>query len=1001
MSKANGMGARTLTPEQIAEKFSDFFSKSNNGAKPYSWQLRFLESIIEGAGKWPDCIDVPTGAGKTVAIEIHLFLNALVGLGQVDLPNLPRRLFMTVNRRGIVDKQFSHAEDIENKLKSPEGILSEIVKGLRMRAGAQNVSETCLSVLEIRGGDAKFSKSAGDWRINPSQTAVICCTPDMFGSRLLFRGYGVTKQARPMEAGLFACDSVLYLDEAHLNRQLAYTAMRVSRIGGKADKQILDGDRLLQVCAASATLPIGEEPFVAGSSIVQIKEEDFEDDKELEGKMRGKKPIRLAGEKDSDLKCAVELHKKFGRTIACVFNSRSKALEFADKLRGIEGERHEVACVLGGMRAYDGRELREKLSSKDKLNECDFVVGTQAIEVGFNADFSGMLTSLANCDALIQRAGRVNRFGERDYGKFDSKPIVVCDNGDSSIYGSEELKGAREWVKELSKDDYGIRPWLEKGLRPESVIEQSKKSKKSEKVSVREAKRERLERYEPYDAYYHAKTSEELAAETRVLSGDPSNLDLWLKDDYKNNASDVYFAVRKRLRQEDGAMICDEDMEWVLERVPIAADELFPCGLRDALEVLESIRNEHSVFLSQANGGLKKYEDGMRIRPGDILIVDETAEIFRDGVVWRQADKKKADKKEPNLDAEKDIYREMFLEKAGTSDFVPYCFILSRADCDQAGARVNPGRISADEAPYVQDFINQILDDDEDLLRAVSECLKEPSSTDEPKVKVEYFLRYWSEDPSLGGCLVLRPIMPSLRYSSSNSLIPLREHNDEVAKQAFSLAQTLNIPNEICKALQEAGRYHDWGKAHPAFQAKLYYTLGEDYDPSKLIAKGGTKKHGLSFGSILPKGWRHEQASAAIAYAKLCRKESSSRDSNIDNYLVVRLVGASHGYGRALFPQCSEDLLRAWDFVGIDRDEPAISADTERQASDCCVLDGLTKKQLEEAARELFDTGIWEEIVEITEQRYGYWTCAYLEALLRASDAQVSRREDVCDDFKG
>jgi CRISPR-associated endonuclease/helicase Cas3 len=38
----------------------------------------------------------------------------------------------------------------------------------------------------------------------------------------------------------------------------------------------------------------------------------------------------------------------------------------------------------------------------------------------------------------------------------------------------------------------------------------------------------------------------------------------------------------------------------------------------------------------------------------------------------------------------------------------------------------------------------------------------------------------------------------------------------------------------------------------------------------------------------------------------------------------------------------------------------------------------------------LFDRGGWYELIEATHLRYGAWGCAYLEAVLRAADCQVS-----------
>jgi CRISPR-associated endonuclease/helicase Cas3 len=77
---------------------------------------------------------------------------------------------------------------------------------------------------------------------------------------------------------------------------------------------------------------------------------------------------------------------------------------------------------------------------------------------------------------------------------------------------------------------------------------------------------------------------------------------------------------------------------------------------------------------------------------------------------------------------------------------------------------------------------------------------------------------------------------------------------------------------------------------------------------------------------------------------------------------VARLIGTSHGHGRAGFPHTAAELLR-----------PA---------------DGDVAARL--VAEELFDAGGWDDLVERTHLRYGVWICAFLEALLRAADGQVS-----------
>ena len=83
----------------------------------------------------------------------------------------------------------------------------------------------------------------------------------------------------------------------------------------------------------------------------------------------------------------------------------------------------------------------------------------------------------------------------------------------------------------------------------------------------------------------------------------------------------------------------------------------------------------------------------------------------------------------------------------------------------------------------------------------------------------------------------------------------------------------------------------------------------------------------------------------------------------VDRELLTWLIGTSHGRGRTTFPDGSESLL------------------PER--------DGITPEVIE-AAEELFDDGAWDDLFERLSRRYGPWGLAYLEALLRTADQQIS-----------
>lgn len=132
----------------MEQQYAQFVALAHDGRTPYRWQFRLMRYVAQ-EGRWPDRISVPTASGKTSVIDIHVFLNAMVGLAEdesrkeheilscLPLRRIPRRLALTVNRRSLVDDQFDEADELCGKIHTSESMI-HYKEGLKLRAGVHD-----------------------------------------------------------------------------------------------------------------------------------------------------------------------------------------------------------------------------------------------------------------------------------------------------------------------------------------------------------------------------------------------------------------------------------------------------------------------------------------------------------------------------------------------------------------------------------------------------------------------------------------------------------------------------------------------------------------------------------------------------------------------------------------------------------------------------------------------------------------------------------------------
>src|SRR5690606_39341350 len=128
----------------------------------------------------------------------------------------------------IVDQVGERTLKIRKALESPTSdATKEVAERLREIVGPR---APLLQTAVLRGASVRDDA----WAKWPQVPVIGASTVDQVGSRLFFRGYGVSDSMRPVHAGLIGCDTLLLLDEVHLSRPFADVLEQLERLDRKS-----------------------------------------------------------------------------------------------------------------------------------------------------------------------------------------------------------------------------------------------------------------------------------------------------------------------------------------------------------------------------------------------------------------------------------------------------------------------------------------------------------------------------------------------------------------------------------------------------------------------------------------------------------------------------------------------------------------------------------------------------------------------------------------------
>lgn len=944
--------------------FIEFFKAVHDGATPFPWQIRLVERLLT-TKQWPAQIVAPTGAGKTVVIDAHVFAIAALADRQPETQGptvralrLPRRLALVVPRRALVDSQYEHACRVAELLRdatdtsSVLGRVAAALRSLRWQHAPPTgrVPGSPLIVTRLRGG----LPAPRAWLDDPTACAVLSATPDMWGSRLLFHGYGDRDRARPRAAGLLAFDTVVVNDEAHLTRQLVETARAVATLERSTPHDV--GAPRLQVVETTATPTSGHD------DVLSLDPSDLTEPA-LTQRLSRPKQVTLhesgnwpASDERTQERLVEEIadhvvtlrsrvgsrHDTHSATVGIFVNTVRLAVKLTKTLRERTQRNSDdplnVVLVCGRLRGYDVRNFERDFPGIFTLHgnsDVDVLISTQSLEVGVDLDLAGAIAELAPAQALAQRAGRVNRLGSRS----EAELIVIGPEASDALTGTgtttavgagpyalEDLATAWQWLRRRSSDPQGLSPLALLTDPPPSP---------SKHRSV-------FQRVELADSWWLARTVDEL---------DPDiDLDLWLEEDLRESPVDVGIVVREAMPDDPAEAV------ELIRTMPPRDDEVFPARIGDARKLLDRLadsrdhdlaedRQERPPYagISVRGGNVTTLASSRDLRPGDQIVLDARTHCFTERVVDPDGTERATDVSQ-TLD-----------------DPAPGEVIL-RVDAALWGENADPvlntvGDLLRGSPGPVQlrRALAGVLRGHENQSKMVQHAISLLESTRWKDVDI---VPFWDEE-TLRRFVVVDQRKAVSDDGARQTWTPAEEppkldtHAKAVAERARHLAELVGLSVPLVEALELAGLHHDDGKVDLRFQREA---LGWD-GTSEFLAKSYKGSAYRTVTSTLPARWRHEQLSVVKTALAI------QPDASIDRKLVLRLVGTSHGYGRVSFPHSAQELGPFW---------------------------GERSEDESEVARALYDRGQWDDLVERTHREYGVWGVAYLEALLRAADGQVS-----------
>lgn len=385
--------------EPTPSSFEEFFVAAS-GHRPYSFQRRLAEAV-----DWPKMLRVPTGAGKTAAVILAWLWRRRFHPDISVRRSTPRRLVYCLPMRSLIEQ----CRDVALSSLKALG-LGEPDEVTQTQRGDRGIG-----FYVIRGGDLD-----NEWHLYPERDAIIIGTQDMLLSRVLNRGYGLSRFQWPVSFGLLNSDCLWILDEVPLMGAGLTTTAQLSAFRDRLG--VIGPCKTLWMSAAMqpSRLTTADHQAPSGEESIELSNEDINDTglatrlyapKCLKRLSMCNRPSEPGYPLELAMKVAL-LHEAGSRTIVAL-NSVQRAQAVYRALLEKTQNPFQVLLLHSRFRPPEQQEKINELQKPiDPSGPGQILITTQVLEAGMDLSSTVLVTELASWPSMVQRFGRCNRYGE-------------------------------------------------------------------------------------------------------------------------------------------------------------------------------------------------------------------------------------------------------------------------------------------------------------------------------------------------------------------------------------------------------------------------------------------------------------------------------------------------------------------------------------------------------------------------------------------------------------